>query len=204
MLASRCTRGLAASGLLLACLACAETAAPAPRTLAFSFSNGPATPGNAPVIRVEGRNAFFIVDAVRGIMSFHGQNVTLAEFCAGDRDFDTMNRQFIEVPSGSVATLFTSADHHVWIYPAAPFDCAILPGLHLIAAGEARLVRTDNDLLGFGGPGANSFGWTSTGWLVDAVTGAPRHYTETVRAIIKPFVPPGPDFTEVLVAIRLE
>lgn len=137
-------------------------------------------------------------------MSFHGQSVTLAEVCDGERDLDSMNRQFIEVPSGAVEALFTSADHHVWIYPAAPFDCAILPGLPLIAAGEARLVRMDNDLLGFGGPGANSFGWISTGWLSDAATGAPRHYAETVRVLIEPFVPPGPDVTEILVAIRLQ
>ncbi len=188
---------------LAATVACQDLGAPGAVAPAFSFSNGPRTPGASPVIRVEGRNAFFIVDDARGIMSFHGQNVTLAEFCAGERDFDTMNRQFIEVPSGSVVGLFTSADHHVWIYPAAPFDCAILPGLSLIASGEARLVRSDNDLLGFGGPGANSFGWTSTGTLSDAVTGAPRHYTETVRALIQPFVPPGPDVTTILVAIRL-
>jgi len=188
---------------LAALAACQDLGAPPAVAPAFSFSNGPGTPGRSPVIRVEGRNAFFIVDDARGIMSFHGQNVTLAEFCAGERDFDTLNRQFIEVPSGSVVALFTSADHHVWIYPAAPFDCAILPGLPLIASGDARLVRSDNDLLGFGGPGANSFGWISTGVLSDAVTGAPRHYAETVRALIKPFVPPGPDFTSILVAIRL-
>jgi hypothetical protein len=87
---------------LAACHDMGSSAAVAP---AFTFSNGPGMPGRSPVIRVEGRNAFFIVDDARGIMSFHGQDVTLAEFCAGERDFDTMNRQFIEVPSGSVVAL---------------------------------------------------------------------------------------------------
>jgi len=136
-------------------------------------------------------------------MSFHGQNVTLHDWCNGARDFDTYDRQFIEVPSGAVQALFVSADEHVWIYPAAPFDCSVLVDLPLLAYGEARLVRTDNDLLGFGGPGADSFGWTATGTLTDAASGGPVHYTETVRALIKPFVPPGPDFDEILVAIRL-
>jgi len=169
----------------------------------FSFSNGPSAPGRSHVIRVEGRNAFFIVDGQRGIMSFHGQDVTLTEFCAGSRDFDIMNRQFIELPSGAVQALFTSDDHHVWIYPAAPFDCAILPTLPLLASGQTRLVRTDNDLLGFGGPGANAFGWNATGTLTDATTGAPVHYSETVRALIYPFTEPGPDFEQLVIAIRL-
>lgn len=171
----------------------------------FSFSNGPSTPGRSHVIRVEGRNAFFIVDGARGIMSFHGQDVTLTEFCAGERDFDVMNRQFIEVPSGAVNALFTSDDHHVWIYPAAPFDCAILPTLPLLASGQTRLVRPDNDLTGFGGPGANAFGWSATGMLTDALSGAPIHYSETVRALTLPFEEPGsPDeVKELVIAIRL-
>ena len=169
----------------------------------FSFSNGPSTPGRSHIIRVEGRNAFFIVDGARGIMSFHGQNVTLAEFCAGERDFDIMNRQFIEVPSGAVHALFTSDDHHVWIYPAAPFDCAILPSLPLIASGQTRLVRPDNDLTGFGGPGANAFGWSATGTLTDAASGRPVRYNETVRAVILPFTQPGAPEEELVIAIRL-
>jgi hypothetical protein len=168
------------------------------------FSNGPDRPGRSGVIRVEGRNAFFVVDGERNLMSFHGQGVTIQDWCAGARDFDVFDRQFIEVPSGAIEALYLSADHHVWIYPAAPFDCAVLVGLPLLADGEARLVRVDNDLLGFGGPGANSFGWTSTGILTDPATGEPVHYTETVRALISPFAEPGPgDVDEILVAIRL-
>ena len=175
-----------------------------PGAPSFSFSNGPSTPGRSPIIRIEGRNAFFIVDETRGVMSFHGMDITLAQFCAGDRDFDMLNRQFIQVPSGAINALFTSDDHHVWIYPAAPFDCAILPSLPLLASGQTRLVRTDNDLTGFGGPGANAFGWSATGMLTDAVSGRPLRYNETVRAVILPFTEPGAPESELVIAIRVQ
>jgi len=207
MLATRLvSRGVLAA-FLLALTACLDASlpieSPSAAPVNFTFSNGPDVPGRSGVFRIEGRSSFFIVDAGSGLMSFHGLGVTIQEFCAGLRDPDVWDRQFVQVPSGALPALFVNDQHHVWIYPATPFDCAVLVNLPLLASGQTRIVRTDNDLTGFGGPGANSYGWNATGELTGA-DGGTLHYTEIVRSLIKPHVDPDSgEFEDLVISIKL-
>jgi hypothetical protein len=145
------------------------------------------------VVRFQDQLGFFVVDEANGLMSFHGTDQTFAQICAGGGlTFENLDIQLVGAPTGVLHALFTSADQPVVIYPIAslpdphhvgPGDCPILANLQPVAWGRARLVRTDNDLLGTGS--ANAFGWTCNGVLTDA-TGASRVYGETVRAVTTP------------------
>ena len=125
-------------------------------------------------------------------MSFHGIDASFAQICSGAPvQFDDFSIQLVTAPSGPIHALFTGQEHSVYIYPALPLgnhigpqDCPILAGLPVLASGKARLVRTDNDLLG-SGAGANAFGWSASGNLTDP-TGRVIQYSETVRALLTP------------------
>ena len=112
---------------------------------------------------------------------------------------DELSIQLFASPDGALQALFTAPDHHVLIYPASPPGCAYWANLPLLASGQARLVRTDNDLVD-GGPGANAFGWQATGVLLDRTTAAALQYSEVVRVLVSPT---GPCCRELQVAIYL-
>lgn len=175
--------GLLLSPLIASCAADGPDAPLAPPS--FNFTNGPTTPGQSGIIRFGETNGFFIVDVARGLMAFHGLDVTLAEFCEGERNPDVWDWQLDLIPTGAAPWLMTLPDHHVWIYPASPPGCEFWASLPLIASGRTRLMRTDNDLFD-AGPGANAFGYSATGVLEDAETGAPLRYLETWRVVTPP------------------
>lgn len=147
------------------------------------------------VVRFQDQDGFFIVDQASGLMSFHGTTQTFAQLCAGGGlTFEEVNIQLVATPAGPLHLLFSSPDHPVVIYPIAALpdpnhvglgDCPILSGIQPIATGRARFQRTDNDYIGTG-PGANAFGWTCSGTLTNAATGAPMQYSETFRAVATP------------------
>ena len=155
-----------------------------------------ASPGSgAFVVRFQDQIGFFIVDDAAGLMSFHGTDLTFAQICSGGPfAFEDLDIQLVISPTGPLHALFTSPEHHVVIYPTAtlpdphhvgPGDCPILATLPVLASGTARLVRTDNDLT-FSGNGANAYGWTSNGTLLQAGTSKALTYSETVRGVILP------------------
>jgi hypothetical protein len=139
---------------------------------------------------------FFFIDYQSGLMSFHGIQTSFADLCAGSPPvFDPLDFQLIFSPTGTLHALITAEAHTVFIYPAATFpdphhiglaDCPILLSLPLLAAGQARLVRTDNDIFGSDAPGADSFGLNSTGRLEDMVNGGTVGYTEIFHALVMP------------------
>jgi hypothetical protein len=164
--------------------------------LIFLSSARPAHAGSgAVVVHFQDQVGFFIVDEAHGLMAFHGTSLTFAQICAGGGlSFEDLDLQLVATPSGPLHLLFTGDDHPVVVYPIAalpdphhvgPGDCPILSTLQPVASGRARLVRTDNDLT-LAGKGANAFGWTCNGTLIDTATGAPKQYSETVRAVQGP------------------
>jgi hypothetical protein len=156
-------------------------------------AESPAFPGQSGVIRFQDQLAFFIVDPASGLMSFHGIDATFAQICSGAPvEFDDLSIQLVNSPSGPLHALITGQEHSVYIYPAqslpnhiGPQDCPILAGLPVLASGKARLVRTDNDLTGSGGAGANAYGWSASGNLTDPA-GRVVQYSETVRGLLTP------------------
>jgi hypothetical protein len=197
--------------LLLAACADASPIQPAdqspPRS---SFANGPSTPGNSGVFRVEGSLAFFATDPAHGLMSFHGVTTPWADLCPGTLPaFDLVDLQFIFTPAGAAEGVFQADLHNVFIYPAVdigfsagPEDCAIMATLPVLARGAASLVRTDNDFLGTGGPRANAFGWDAHGVLEDLVNGGEVGYSETVRWVFDQANPPA-EIAPLVVSILL-
>jgi hypothetical protein len=171
-----------------------------PSTPAYSYTNGPSAPGASGVIRFVDGIGFFVTDFARGLTAFHGSSTTIAETCAGTPPIpDDLDIQLIDSPTGALHALFTASNHHVLIYPASPPGCAHWANLPLLASGQARLFRTDNDLVD-GGPGANAFGWQATGELEDQATGGALRYSEVVRVLVPPS---GPCCRELAIAIRL-
>jgi hypothetical protein len=167
---------------------------------AFNYTNGPGAPGASGVIRFVDGIGFFVTDYDRGLTAFHGSSTTLAEFCAGAPPVpDPLSVQLISSPSGALHALFTAPAHHVLIYPASPPGCAFWATLPLLASGQAKLIRTDNDLVD-AGPGANAFGWQANGVLTDRVTGSAVRYSEVARMLVPPS---GACCQELVVAIRL-
>lgn len=194
-------------------VACSDSSPSTPTDQAsplYDFANGPPTPGNAGVFRVQGRLAFFIVDQARGLMSFHGIDTPWSDLCTGiPPTFDPVELQIIFTPAGAAEAVFTAGQHTVLIYPAAdlgfsagPEDCAIMASLPLLARGPASFIRTDNDFFGSGGPRANAFGWQAHGVLQDLVSGGEVGYTETVRFLIDQTNPPE-EIAPLVVAISL-
>jgi len=158
---------------------------------AFNYSNGPGTPGQSGVIRFGDFVGFFVVDPEHGLLSIHSTSTPLAQICTGTPPVvDILDIQLVEAASGLHA-VFQGDEHNVLIYPvldpAATFDCSVLVNLPLLAAGQVRLIRTDNDLLAGGQPGADAFGWQATGVLTDLQNGGTLHYNEIVRPLVKPF-----------------
>ena len=172
-------------------------------TLAFgveyAFALGPASeppenPGNSGVIRFTDGMGFYFIDYQSGLMSFHGIQTSWAELCAGSPPvFDPLNIQLIFSPTGTLHATIKTEAHTVFIYPAVAFpnpdhislsDCPTLTSLPLLAAGQARLTRTDNDVFGSDAPGANSFGLNSTGKLQDMIHGGTVGYTEIFRGLV--------------------
>ena len=169
-----------------------------------------AAPGSGTVVvRFQDQVGFFIVDDATGLMSFHGTSLTFAQICSGGGvTFENLDIQLLLSPAGPLHALFTSSSHPVVIYPSTTLpdphhiglgDCPILAGLVPVASGTARLVRTDNDLLGSGSR-ANAFGWTSSGTLTETGIGRALKYSETVRAVM---VPGAVEPSEVRTSIRL-
>ena len=167
------------------------------RALALGpVSAPPENPGNSGVIRFTDGMGFFFIDDESGLMSFHGIQTPFAELCAGSPPvFDPLNIQLIFSPTGTLHAIITAEAHTVFITPAAVFpdphritlaDCPILTSLPLLASGQARVIRTDNDIFGSNAPGADSFGLNSTGMLEDRVNGGTVGYTEIFQALIKP------------------
>jgi hypothetical protein len=167
------------------------TSSPADRP-AFNYSNGPGTPGQSGVIRFGDFVGIFVVDPEHGLLSIHSTSTPLAQICTGTPPVvDILEIQLLEAASGLHA-LFQGDEHNVLIYPVptfpvATFDCSVLVSLPLLAAGQVRLIRTDNDLTAGGQPGANAFGWQATGVLTDLQNGGTLHYNEIVRPLITPF-----------------
>jgi hypothetical protein len=165
--------------------------------LATASPAAPAFPGQSGVIRFQDQVAFFIVDPTSGLMTFHGIDATFAQICAGGPvTFDDFSIQLVASPAGALHALFSAEEHSVYVYPAValghhagPADCPILAGLTPLASGKARLIRTDNDLLGSGSAGANSTGWSAVGAL-NGPDGRAYQYSETVRVLLTP----GQDF----------
>jgi len=150
---------------------------------AFDFSSGPATPGSSGIVRFGDFVGFFVYDFQRGLLSIHSTSTPFADICAGTPPtVDLLDIQTIATASGLHA-IFQGQNHNVLIYPAVPFNCSSLATAPLIAAGTARLIRTDNDLLGGGSPGVNAFGWQAHGSLSDIATGGSLRYTEIVRLL---------------------
>jgi hypothetical protein len=159
-------------------------------------SASPGNPGNSGVIRFTDGMGFFFIDYQSGLMSFHGIQTSFAELCAGSPPvFDPLNIQLIFSPTGTLHALISAEAHTVFIYPAATFpdphhiglaDCPILEGLPLLATGQARVIRTDNDIFGSDAPGADSFGLNSTGMLEDIVNGGTVGYTEIFQGLVQP------------------
>jgi hypothetical protein len=96
--------------------------------------------------------------------------------------------------TGTLHALISAEAHTVFIYPAATFpdpnhiglaDCPILESLPLLATGQARVIRTDNDIFGSDAPAADSFGLNSTGMLEDIVNGETIGYTEISQALVQ-------------------
>jgi hypothetical protein len=167
------------------------------RALALGpVSAPPEHPGNSGVIRFTDGMGFFFIDYQSGLMSFHGIQTSFAELCAGSPPvFDPLNIQLIFSPTGTLHGLITAEAHTVFIHPAATFpdphhiglaDCPILLSLPLLATGQARVIRTDNDIFGSDAPGANSFGLNSTGMLEDMVNGGTVGYVEVFQGLVKP------------------
>jgi hypothetical protein len=156
----------------------------------------PFHPGASGVLRIQDAVTSFFIDYESRLMSFHGIQTTLADICTGTPPaFDPIDIQLIFSPAGTLHFLATADSHTVHIYPAAifpdpnhvgPADCPILVGLPLLATGQARMVRTDNDLFGSPAPGSDAFGMSSTGMLDDVVNGGTVGYTETFEAIVFP------------------
>lgn len=177
--------------VLTAGLVCACGGAEAPTSVGamfatptYNYTNGPAGPGASGVIRFTDGIGFFVTDYVRGFTAFHGSSTTVAEFCSGTPPVpDDLSIQLIADPAGALHALFTAPDHHVQIYPASPPGCAHWASLPLLAKGQARLIRTDNDLID-AGPRANAFGWQAMGVLTDPATGTPFQYSEIVRVLV--------------------
>jgi hypothetical protein len=159
-------------------------------------SGPPGNPGNSGVIRFTDGMGFFFIDDQSDLMSFHGIQTPFAELCAGSPPvFDPLDIQLIFSPTGTLHAIITAEAHTVFITPAAVFpdphhiglaDCPILLSLPLLASGQARVIRTDNDIFGSDAPGANSFGLNSTGMLEDMVSGGTVGYVEVFQGLVMP------------------
>lgn len=160
----------------------------------------PAEPGNSGVFRFTDGLGFFIYDFESGLLSLHGSATLFTDICAGVTApvFDPVDIQTIASASG-LHWMFRDDDHPVQIYPAVPFGCPSLAVTPRLAAGTARMIRTDNDLFG-DSRAMNATGWQATGLLDDLANGGTTRYNEIVRVR---FEPRTGALTEMQVQVRL-
>jgi hypothetical protein len=153
----------------------------------FDFINGPASPGNSGLFRFQDVEGTFAVDVNAGLISIHGLQNTLADFCIGLGQFDIMDFQIKPQSTGDVNSLLLDRSSSVQIVPLVPFNCAALSGAPVLYRGTASFHRTDNNFtLTPEGQRTNSFGWTSEGVLDDLVNGGQVRYSEEVRRLLTP------------------
>jgi len=167
---------------------------------AASVAAAPSQPGNSGVFRLSDGIGFFIYDFESGLLSLHGSATLFTDICAGSTPpvFETVDIQTIASASG-LHWMFRDDAHPVQIYPAVPFGCPSLAVTPRLAAGMARITRTDNDL--FGDPrGMNPSGWQATALLDDLANGGTTRYNEIVRVR---FDPRTGELIEMQVQVRL-
>jgi hypothetical protein len=130
--------------------------------------------------------AFLVVDQERGLTTVIGP--TLAEHTEACVTGQVPERvDFLEVirPSGGIHLTERGKDIFVTVWSVATDDfCGLLLESPVLATGTAQVVATDNDFT-VEAPGANSFGWRSTGTVI-TVTGGQQHYLAVFREIILP------------------
>jgi hypothetical protein len=169
--------------------------------LSPGLAAAPSQPGNSGVFRFTDALGFFIYDFESGLLSLHGSTTLFTDICAGVTPpvFEPIDIQTVASASG-LQWIFRDVDHPVQIYPAVPFGCPSLAVTPRLAAGTARIIRTDNDL--FGDPRAmNTTGWQATGLLDDLANGGTARYNEIVRVR---FDPGTGEVVEMQVQVRLQ
>ncbi len=173
--------GLAAATLALSCT---EQLAPP----SFNFTNGPASPGNSGIFRVQSADFFIGIHPEVGLISVHGLQNTFADLCAGLGELDLVDIQLKPQSAGEIQALITNGESSVQIVPLVPATCAALSGAPVLYRGTAWLQNTDNNFTPTGTEGqrANSFGWVSLGVLDDLVHGGRVRYSEEVRRLVSP------------------
>jgi hypothetical protein len=176
--------------LALSCSGRTDTTA-ASSSPSFDFTNGPASPGNSGIFRFQGFVLEIAVDGKAGLVSFHGLQNTIADFCNGLGQLDLMDFQVKPHSAGEVEALIVDRVSSVQIValPANPTDlCTDLSGAPVLYRGTAAFHRTDNNFTPTGTEGgrADSFGWTSEGKLDDLINGGQASYSEEVRLLINP------------------
>lgn len=171
---------LAAIIFAVGCSGSSDSPVPLPLAPQFDFTNGPATPG--PVVhRTDDQSLFlWVYDPKAGLVSVFGiplEDPANTLFCGGSEDLQSVDAQDLLLPSGAIARLFKGEDRNVVVYDGPSFlshlpdICAAAAGGTVLARGTARIVGTDNDITGFGGPGINTWGATAHGVVQDETTG---------------------------------
>ncbi len=180
--------GVAAAALSLACgehtVPTAADAAPP----SFDFLNGPTSPGNSGLFRVQSADFFISIHQEAGLITVHGLQNSFADLCAGLGALDLVDFQLKPQTAGEIQALITNASSSVQIVPLVPPTCAGLSAAPVLYRGTASLQNTDNNFTPTGTEGqrANSFGWVSLGVLDDLTNGGQVRYQEVVRRLVSP------------------
>jgi hypothetical protein len=183
-------RSNALMSLVLAVTACAADPAATEPEAGLAAAVGPAEPGASGLFRFE--DVIFLVtrDEVAGLISVHGLNNTVAEFCAGLGDLDLAQFQVKPQTAGEANALISARESPVQILGLEPGQllCRDLQDAPVLYQGTASLRRTDNNLTPTGTEGgrANSYGWMATGVLEEVATGLAVNYLAVTRFEVDP------------------
>jgi hypothetical protein len=179
-------------------VSCTEQTAPTDAArqslpISYDFINGPSSPGNSGIFRLQDVVFEITFDFNAGLVSVHGLTNSIADLCTDLGEFDLMDIQLKPHSREEVNSLIVDRESTVQILAIPPEGlgesfCSDFSGAPVLYSGTVAFRETDNNETPTGTEGgrANSFGWTAHGVLDDLVNGGQVHYNEALRFLINP------------------
>jgi len=181
----------------LVLLACSDVPSVPPQTVsrtpAYSFSNGPETPGPI-VFRTTDDPFFLFFSDDRGpqlVAIMRPADPAELEPCGGSNSLEPVDLQLVFHSSGSINQTLLARDVSVWLYERRAFLtvvinsglCAALETQVPIYTGTASLVTHDNDTF-FSGNHADAFGWSAIGVVTKISDGSEYRYQNEYHGVL--------------------
>ena len=156
-----------------------------------NFLNGPTNPGNSGIVRFNGVAFTFSTAPALDLIAAHFQGDDMSLFgCSGGSDPLEADVQWVNNQEDIVREITKLVDAPIVIARLSESPFPFTPGFcefwqeDWIYQGTHTLKSHDNDLFN-GGPGANSFGWSGQGTVYDPA-GTRYRYTEQQLAVLSP------------------